>query len=574
MVIKNLFRYTHVPKRILFTAITSTAIALSFSLLSSCGSKNGSTADVSNTSLSGDAKITLGKGYNSLSGEVKGQCVDTGGLVDAGGKEPDSGNTSTSQTVKIEIKDITSLTSLREQLNISTAASFKAFGGNGGSAKMSFAKEVNFNSESRYLLISSKVINATLVEKSPTFTKDVQEGIASGKLVGDAFLKYCGNEYVYSTTTGGEFIAVLEFSASSLQESQRLDASLKASYGAFSGSANISKAIERLAKNSLRQINIYRAGGKGEVVGPDDFEKFAKEFPSKVENTVSGSPTIVEINTRSYDGVGPSALQPNTVGLAQQEQLLKQMGAEFEKAIMTRNGIQSILMNAEKYEAFDAVSLQQSEMELKEVINKLNTAAIGCFENYKNCAIPDYSFPVINRPQVKPAPEFGDTNWKQTELPNSKGWSLEFPMLNYISIGATCFNSDSYLHCDSDVPLAFDEFNGVFEETKPHITFQYSTGKCESFGQKYDFLPLEGPDFKFTGGYFERYVDLNLSIENRKPLIYILAEDKTKNECIALSFFRGTFYEQKEQLSLFGNNIVSKRILKIVKSLKKLGDLK
>jgi hypothetical protein len=544
---------------------TSASLIGSFLLLASCGNAKRTSASVADTTIDGSAPTTLGKGINTLTQKIKGQCVDLGGLVDGAGNSQDSGNTSQSQKAEINILDITSITSLSKQLNVDGAASFNT-GVNKGSAKVSFAQSVNMNSESKYLMVHVKVKNTVQVEKNPVFTKGVQDAIQNGKYVGDDFLTNCGNEYVYSVTKGGEYIAILEFESSTKEESEKLSASIKASIGIYKGSVSVESALQRFSKNTLRQVRQYRSGSSGAFPDIANMEEFGKIFPSLVENTASGQPDILEYKTREYVGVGPQGLTPNVVGLETQKLIIENLASERDRALYAKNTVSFIQSEAAKYET-PVESLELAGEKLSTHINQVNFAAMDCFSDYKKCALPVLSFPKVQLPERKKAPEVGDEGWKRIQLPKLENWSIDFPTRG-APISTFGFTDENFKVQHVSPRIQFSANNGVFSPDNGNVSFElsYSEADCSKIVEKGSLSPNDI--------FIENNSNLTVSLkEIFRPgpiphqFFVFSAMNSEKNKCIEFEFFPSAVADS-ESYSIFDENVVSKRLLKIAKSIR------
>jgi hypothetical protein len=537
-------------------------------VFSACGGKSSKSpsSGVSDTVVDGAIPTSLGKGINTLTGKIKGKCVDLGGLIDGADNTAGQGNTASSQKVTTEILDITTLTQLRESLGIDATASFNtAYGDYSG--KMSFAQKLNLNSESRYLMVRTKVKNTIQLEKNPVYTQTVQDAIKNGKLDAEAFLKECGNEYVYSVTKGGEFIGVFEFEMNSKEESTKFTSNVKADFGIGNVTNDVSYALDRFKKNTLRQIRMYRSGGQGQMPDPKNLEQFAIDFPSIVKNISDASPDILQYGTREYVGIAPLGLQPNVVGLQGQKQIIQNLANDRDRALLSLNSVGFILSELNKYET-PTEDLEKTSENLRNFINQINTSAIACFEDYKACNMPIISFPKVVLPKKLPPPVVGDSGWKRVNLPGADGWSMEYPtrgfeMTSYQLNSRTGPDFETYF----DVTLKFPPV-GVYSNIPYNIYYTVSVRnvQCDinrdSLATRAEFnsvelnspLKFEVSSYLDTSGFFFKSFGF-------------VAKDLNSNECVHLYFHGESVDFQIKNFGILSSDPVALRIRKIVESL-------
>ena len=130
----------------------SILLSVFIATLSSCGASNPTSSNVKN--VPGDdsnAALLLGQGYVPVDGTAKGNCVTLGPLI------TQSGNL-TGNSADYRLLEITSQSALREALNVSAQASFSGLVSK-ANARVGYSQSVNKNSQSKYLLVHTRVKN-------------------------------------------------------------------------------------------------------------------------------------------------------------------------------------------------------------------------------------------------------------------------------------------------------------------------------------------------------------------------------------------------------------------------------
>ena len=332
----------------------------------------------------------LGSGYNSVNHKVTGYCVELGSLKTQSGSI-------TGSVAEYRLLEITSETELRESLNINASASLNfGFTGN-ASARMHYARSVNKNRFSRYLMVHTRVGNQLEIASSFKFKDSAQKLLKSGR--SSDFHKHCGNEFVKGRRTGGEFFAVLEFDISEDREHEEFSAAVSASGLGWKASTNINSSLAKFGKFSLMQIRILRVGANGPIPDMNSLQAYALTFPALVE-AAGASPVTLELVTQSYDGVEPIDLSINVPLFLNQRKILEELAKEREMALENLSSVLYYKNNSHLFKAkIDYGKLSAYETSLRQFLNETMNAAVECFEDVqKGCKLPTHSFPYFEFP--------------------------------------------------------------------------------------------------------------------------------------------------------------------------------
>jgi hypothetical protein len=337
------------------------------------------------------AALHLGQGYNPIDGTVKGFCVNVGALETQSGEQ-------SGQIAQFRLLEIESESALREALNISASASFKGTLGQ-VSARANFAKSINKNSSSRYLLVHTSVANQLQIAKSFKFTDAALRLLKQNST--DSFLRHCGSEFVYGRRTGGEFFAVFEFSFLTSEEDRAMSAALSSSGAGWKVASDINRELSKFGRFASTQMKMYVVGGNSAFPQVDSLEAFALKFNTMVNLTAQGAVTL-ELLTKDYDGVEPIDLKPNTELLIRQRYVMEQLGIGRDAARELLNTVLVVKSYPEKFEPVELERLNQAEREIKAYLNTINDAAVACFENVvDNCKLPVISLPSVEIPKKR-----------------------------------------------------------------------------------------------------------------------------------------------------------------------------
>src|SRR5262249_13121583 len=98
------------------------------------------------------------------------------------------------------------------------------------------------------------------------------------------FFAKCGDTFVVTTVTGGNFSAVATLKTETRSEQSRLDAAASATAGTASGNLSFSSDFKEVFNKTNRGVEIYRNGTKEGLPQPtaEELLKYSTDFPTKV----------------------------------------------------------------------------------------------------------------------------------------------------------------------------------------------------------------------------------------------------------------------------------------------------
>jgi hypothetical protein len=192
----------------------------------------------------------------------------------------------------------------REELSdrIRTSGGAKAsYGFFSGEAKASFLKQIEWNSNSNYILVqATRFTQRQYANQSRTRIKSAPLNLLRDQPL--QFIQTCGDTFITSVELGGEIYGVIEIKSETFEEKQRISASLSASGNFFGGSASAKGEYER---NLRRLFDSYRAKVDFRHVGgirvqtPQTPERLL-ELSVEIENISDPHPVVLSVNTREY----------------------------------------------------------------------------------------------------------------------------------------------------------------------------------------------------------------------------------------------------------------------------------
>jgi len=353
------------------------------------------------TTMPSPTGYKLGVGVDSLSGLVRGDCVERSGLED----QP----VPPAQQISFGIRKIDNVLDLAEALSVNLAASFS--GGFGEVAgKAGWMKQSAVHDYSIYLLVSVNVANLERRMRDTRLKTEREDALKAGTSAAwQNFRKSCGDLYITGMRTGGQFYALYQLKTRSENEKEILEAHIRATgiTGSWSVSADFSRSFERLQKVSELEASLYYEGPSTTL--PDatkhsDILKFALEFPTKVQGSGAWEYQATYID---YDTL-PNMLSGNPISLGQQKWVLEQLVRQDVQAKSLLSGIRYIQSNFNDfYLGNDGLpGLAKLEQQVIAIQKDINGIAASCYELNSKCELrPAGDLFTIRLPRRKePAP--------------------------------------------------------------------------------------------------------------------------------------------------------------------------
>jgi len=298
------------------------------------------------------APVFLGRGFDWITGIIRGPAVDGSPHKSV----PGIGR-GQSQDVIFRLSSATSISELRTSLHIGASASFSSIPGFQAQASVDFIKSMSVNTFSYYMVADIVVTNATdaLTELNPTAQAD---DVVHGGNVSDHFYAQFGDEVIVSITTGGRFIAVVEFQTRSELERQDVKAELSGSGGTwgFDGRTDFASHFSQATKFSSVNIHMTKRGGAGPLPDRDHVVEYALNFPDLVNTTKGGAAELLFFTTSDYSVVSFRGGAPPLGNFEDRDRFLDRFAYDLDRASQILNDIEYVRQNQQ---FFPSVSVPQ-----------------------------------------------------------------------------------------------------------------------------------------------------------------------------------------------------------------------
>ncbi len=356
--------------------------------------------------------LTIDQGYNSVTNRSAGHCVELGEL------RTQSGNV-LGQSAEFQLLEISTESALRESLDITASGSlsFGFFGG--GSARVKYANSVNKNSQSKYLMVHTRVSNQLELASSFKFTSEALQ-LIQRQGAAKEFVRQCGDEFVFGRRTGGEFYALFEFEMHSDEEGKQFSTAVSASGLGWKAAGEVNKALSQFNMFSQTQVRMLRIGGTGDFPQVSDISEFARTFPTLVEATRGGAPVTLSLLTKDYSGVSPVDGMPNEVALTRQRIVVERLAKMRDNAMEELRTLDFVRENRDIYRSDPGALLGQWELQLNQYLNRVMEATLACFQDiWQSCDLPtDVQMPNLAFP---PRKECESTTSESCEVVGTNG---------------------------------------------------------------------------------------------------------------------------------------------------------
>jgi|GEM_PF-6451475 len=215
-------------------------------------------------------RIPLGRGYNTLAGEFRGDCI-------SGVSKQES---SQGFSADYSLTQVRSSEEFRHTLQLSASASM-GVGIWKGDLSSSFFQSLDRNRFYDYLVVKVIVSGPTLSINKEAISNEARPLLSDP----GRFYTRCGNQYIKSVTFGGEFSAVITIETSNESQRQELRAAMSvAAAGYGSAKASFAESLSKVTKNYKRSVKILRNGTNESIpdLEIDTIIKYSLDFPTKI----------------------------------------------------------------------------------------------------------------------------------------------------------------------------------------------------------------------------------------------------------------------------------------------------
>lgn len=204
--------------------------------------------------------VRLGQGFETIDDSVRGECVVF---------EPDNtgpGATAQGQTEQYKLFEVSDSYQLTEAMDLSLATKYKSMFGTAIEGKASLARKQNVSQFSSTFVARMSVRNPAMSAVRVKLTDAMAELARTSPA---DFRQRCGNQFIASVVTGGEFIGYVSIQTLNRSEQEKISASYNAKYGlggSFESQGSIDKDFLESIESRNKTVDVYHSGGTPTLV--------------------------------------------------------------------------------------------------------------------------------------------------------------------------------------------------------------------------------------------------------------------------------------------------------------------
>jgi len=350
------------------------------------------------------------RGYFTNLDTVAGDCVVAADGTDAivPVQAPNTGG----QEVTFSLALIESSSDLQKSLSVSASASAKFLIG-GIDAKYKFAEETHTTDTTSTLLASVVVRNTSWTAPPGVKLRDdvlpLLRGVAGKPPTNEQLARFrarCGDGFIQSYTTGGEFRAIIQVQTSSKDEKDSVSASIAGHYLSFSASADFEAELRKIVSSSSTLVRTYQIGGdQADTAACADVSCVTNRIKA-FTTAVAAKPVVFDQQVKAYSllALPNDAARPKDITIT-----LDMMSSINTQRNSTRDLLLRLLdvqTNSENYVLLDNTLSDVSSgiLTLNSNLSTLNNALKVCGRTPDKCAIPSLASVSVTVPSVKPLP--------------------------------------------------------------------------------------------------------------------------------------------------------------------------
>ena len=272
--------------------------------------------DVVLVPITGPPTTYFGKGYSYGIGQADGskpdQCVkySESQVIDPIAELRKAGKVSADQGyVTMELSRIDHTESVFSSFGASLQASF-SYASAGGSLAVSLYRESKIHSYGASLAVRERILtDSKILGGQLELTKPAQDACNKDRV---AFLKMCGNKFVYGSVSGAELTAVVDVSETDAFRRQEIGAAMSFYANALASSGDTqaqahSTLVTAEQKSSLKVYGQRSGPINDNPLTVDELQKAWKTLPTDVKNAGGGVPQFLAIADYNFASCGTDA---------------------------------------------------------------------------------------------------------------------------------------------------------------------------------------------------------------------------------------------------------------------------
>lgn len=306
----------------------------------------------------------VGTGFDTLRSELRQDCMNATAV------------STTAQRIEFEFSHISSTAQAYRSSRMAASASFNVGVWSGGAEVGRFSRSSSSRHSVRFILRMT-VLNGQRRAVLPRTRRNARRSRYDRE--------QCGNSYVSSLTTGGEFIALIEYDATNEEDAQTFAARIRGRHASGSGaSAEVENLASSFSDNSRLHVRFVIRGATGPVPAETIPEvlAYARNFPATVAR--SGEVFGFTVSPYPVSGVDFGSSR---------EDVIFELAEQLERVSLLREEYRLVLSEPDAY-AFPSTPTSNRALDLeyaRSATRSLDTAIVDIRTHARQCM--DHSAP-------------------------------------------------------------------------------------------------------------------------------------------------------------------------------------
>jgi hypothetical protein len=309
------------------------------------------------------------------------------------------------QEVIFALDKVESMQQLQDSLKISASAAANFLIG-GGEAKFAFSESTHFAETSTTLVASIIVRNTSwTVPPGVKLHPEARDLLRTHNL--RRFRERCGDGFVHSYTTGGEFYAVIQIEANNLKEKQDITSHVEGHYLTVEGSADFRKAMESLNKGRSITVTSYQVGGDPADTTPCDSVECVAERIDSFTTAALQKPVPFAVEVLNYGTLELPRDGDSPLDYSLKRDIMEDINARRNATRDLTDRLLDVQSRPERYKLRSPNATLAQVTSAISTLNanatKLDNALKACGHDPDTCSLPALTAVSIVPPPAKPS---------------------------------------------------------------------------------------------------------------------------------------------------------------------------
>ena len=321
-------------------------------------------------------------------------------------------------TVQFEVQRIRTTRDLEQALDISVDSSYgSALFGAGVQARFRFAKSVQVQTSSLFMLVTAVIKLAFLSIDDPQLTDDAASLVDRP----DIFNQRFGDTFVRGMLMGGLFVGVIQIETQNATDTESISSELSGTYGFFSADAKVKFEKVQSKYNASSFVKMYHEGGPVDLAikdttDPNELLQNANAFLKSFSDTPQAVSVAYQVTVAPI-AIARGPLPPNEADIEHAQDVLTFCAKRRSVLLDQLNGLQYIVDNPGRFDFSNGAKIEAIQQTLADTqidVDLIAQCAGAAINHPGEAALPvDFAtakgsiFPKAVIPSPKPVSKIG-----------------------------------------------------------------------------------------------------------------------------------------------------------------------